>query len=206
MTVVWAARHLTGKSKEETNAGCNSLEMLTTLISAYFGLALKGLVFSRSVMSDSLWPPWTAAPQASLSFSISWSLLKLVSIESVMPSDYLILCQHLLFLPSVFPSIRFFSSELALHIRWPRYHSFSFRISSSNEDSGLISFRFDCFDLLAVQGTVKGLLQHHSLKASVLQHSALFMVQLSHPCKLWLYRPLLVNWYLCFLIHWLCLS
>ena len=132
-------------------------------------------------MSDSLWPPWTAAPQASLSFSISWSLLKLVSIESVMPSDYLILCQHLLFLPSVFPSIRFFSSELALHIRWPRYHSFSFRISSSNEDSGLISFRFDCFDLLAVQGTVKGLLQHHSLKASVLQHSALFMVQLSHP-------------------------
>ena len=148
--------------------------------------------------------PWMAASQASLSFSISWSLLKLISIESVMPSKHLILCQHLLFLPSVFPSIRLFSNELALRIRWPRYHSFS--ISSSNEDSGLISFRFDCFDLLAVQGTLKGLLQHHSLKASILQHSALFMVQLSHPHKLWLYRPLSVNWYLCFLIHWLGLS
>ena len=105
MTVVWVACYLTGKSKEEKNAGCNSLEMLTRLISAYFGLALKGLVFSCSVMSNSLWPPWTAVCQPSLSFSISWSLLRLISIELVMPSNHLILCQHLLFLPSVFPSI-----------------------------------------------------------------------------------------------------
>ena len=125
--------------------------------------------------------PWTAAHQASLSFSISQSLLKLMSIESVMSSNCLILCHPLLLLPSVFPSIKVFSSESALCIRWPKYWSFSFSISPSNEYSGLISFRTDWFDLLAVQGTLKSLLQHHSSKASVLQCSAFFMVQLSHP-------------------------
>ena len=125
--------------------------------------------------------PWTAAHLASQSITNSWSLLKLTSIELVMPSNHLILCRPLLLLPSVFPSIRVFSCESVLHIRWPKYWSFSFSISSSNEYSRLISFRMDWFDLLAVQGTLKGLLQHHSSKASVLQCSALFMVQLSHP-------------------------
>ena len=125
--------------------------------------------------------PWTAARQASLSINNSWSLLKLMSIESVMPSNHLILRQPLLLLPSIFPSIRVFSNELALHIRWPKYWSFSFNISASNEHSGLISFRMDWLDLLAVQGTLKSLLQHHSSKASVLWHSAFFMVQLSQP-------------------------
>ena len=124
--------------------------------------------------------PWTAACQASLSFAISWSLLKLMSIESMMPSNHLILCCHLL-LPSIFPSIRVFSSESTLHIRWATYWSFSFSISPSNEHPGLISFRMDLLDLLAVQGTLKCFLQHHNLKASVLWHSAFFVVQLSHP-------------------------
>ena len=123
--------------------------------------------------------PWTAAFQASLSFTISWSLLKLMSIESVMPSNLLILCCPLLLLPSIFPSIRVFSSELALCVRWPKYWSFS--ISPSNESSGLISFRIDWFDLLIVQGTLKSHLQHHNLKASILRSLAFFMVQLSHP-------------------------
>ena len=123
--------------------------------------------------------PWAAARQASLSITSSWSLLKLISIELVMPSNHLILC-HPLLLPSGFPSIRVFSNELALCIRWPKYWSFSFSISPSNEYSGLISFRIDWFDLLAVQGTLKSLLQHHSLKASVLRCSAFFIVQLSH--------------------------
>ena len=122
--------------------------------------------------------PWTAALQASLSFSISQSLLKLMSIKSVMPSNHLILSYPLL-LPSIFPSIRVFSSESALCIRWPKYWSFSF--SLSNECSGLIFFRIDWFDLLAVQGTLKSLRQHNSSKASILQHSAFFIVQLSHP-------------------------
>ena len=108
-------------------------------------------------------------------------LLKLMSIESVMPSNHLILCCPLILLPSVFPNIRVFSNELALHIRWPKYWSFSFSISPSNEYSGLISFRMDWFDLLAVQGTLKSHLQHHNSKASILQHSAFFIVQLSHP-------------------------
>ena len=125
--------------------------------------------------------PWTAACQASLSFTISWSLLKLMSIESVMPSNHLTLCRPLLLLPSVFPSIRVFSNESTLHIRWPKYWSFSFSISPSNEYSGLISFRINWFDLLAVQGTLKSLLQHHSSKASILWCSAFLMVQLSHP-------------------------
>ena len=124
--------------------------------------------------------PWTAACQDSLSITNSWSLLKLMSIESVMPSNHLILCHLLLLLPSVFPSIRVFFSESVLCIRWPKYWSFSFSISPSKEYSGLISFRMDWFDLLAVQGTLKHFLQHHSSKASILQHSAFFMVQLSH--------------------------
>ena len=115
-----------------------------------------------------------------LSFTISQSLLKVMSIESVMPSNHLILF-HSLLLPSIFPSIRVFSHELGLHIRWPKYWSFNFSISSSNECSGLISFRMDWFDLLAVQGTLKSLLQQHSSKASILWCSAFFTVQLSHP-------------------------
>ena len=125
--------------------------------------------------------PWPAAPQVPLSFTISWRLLKRVSIESVMPSNHLILCRPLLLLSSFFPSIMVFSYESVLHIRWPKYWSFSFSISPSNEYSGLISFRTDWFDLLAVQGTLKSLLQHHSSKASILQGSVFFMVQLSHP-------------------------
>ena len=124
--------------------------------------------------------PWTAAHQASLSITNSWSLLKLMSIESVMPSNYLILC-HPLLSPSIFPSIRVFSNESVLCIRWPKCWSFSFSISPSNEYSGLISFRIDWFNLLAVQGTLKSLLQHHSSKASILQCSAFLIVQLSHP-------------------------
>ena len=118
--------------------------------------------------------------QASLSITNSWSLLKLMSIESVMPSNHLILCCPLLLLPSIFPNIRVFSNESLLHIRWPEYWSFSFNISPSNEHPGLISFRMDWLDLLGVQGTLKGLLQHHSSKASILWCSAFFIVQLSH--------------------------
>ena len=125
--------------------------------------------------------PWTAARQASLSITSSQSLIKLLSIESVMPSNHLILCRPLLFVPLIVPSIRVFSGESALHIRWPKYWSFSFNISPSNEYSGLISFRIDWLDLLAVQGTLKSLFQHLSSKASVLWHSAFFIVQLSHP-------------------------
>ena len=125
--------------------------------------------------------PWTAAHQASMSITNSQSLRKLMSIESVMPSNHLILCCPLLLLPSIFPSIRVFSNESVLHIRWPKYWSFSFNISLSSEYSGLISFRINWFDLLAVQGTLKSLLQHHRSKASILQCSAFFMVQLSHP-------------------------
>ena len=125
--------------------------------------------------------PWTAALQAFLSITNSWSLLKLVSIELVMPSNHLILYRPLLLLPSVFPSIRVFSSESVLHIMWPKYLSFSFSISPSNEYSGPISFRIEGFDILAVQGALRSLLQHHTSKASILQHSAFFIFQLSHP-------------------------
>ena len=118
--------------------------------------------------------PWTAARQDSLSFTISWSLRQLMSTESVMRSNHLVLCHPLVLLPSIFLSIRVFSNESALRIRWPKYWSFSFSTSPSNEYSGLISFRIDWFDLLAVQGTLKSLLQHHSSKASVLQRSASF--------------------------------
>ena len=125
--------------------------------------------------------PWTAARQASLSITNSWSLLKLMSIESVMPSNHLILCCPPLQPPSIFPSIWVFSNESVLRIKWPKYWSFSFSISPSKEYSGLISFRMDWLDLLGVQGTLKSLLQYHSSKASIFQRSAFFVVQLSHP-------------------------
>ena len=124
--------------------------------------------------------PWTAARQASLSITISWSLPKLMFIESMVPSNHLILCCPLLLLPSIFPGIRVFSNELAVCIMWSEHWSFSFSIIPFNEYSGLISFRMDWLDLLAVQGTVKSLLQHHSSKASILRHSAFFIIQLSH--------------------------
>ena len=119
--------------------------------------------------------------QSSQSFTVTWSLLKLTSTESVMPSNHVILCHPLLLPPSIFPSITLFSNESVIHIRWPKYWSFSFNISSSSEHSGLMSFRMDWLDLLAVQGTLKSLLQHHSSKASILWHSAFFIVQISHP-------------------------
>ena len=158
---------------------------------------LSSVQFSRSVMSDSLRPPWIAARQASLSITSSGSLLKLMSIKLVIPSSHLILCRPLLLLPPIPPSIRVFSSESTLHVRWPKYWSFSFSISPSNEYSGPISFRMDWLDLLAVQGTLKSLLQHHSSKASIFWCSAFFTVQLSHPYmwplekpQSWLDRPL----------------
>ena len=132
-------------------------------------------------MSDSLWPPWTAAHQASLSITNSQSLLKLMSIELVMPSNHLILWCPLLLLPSIFSSIKVFSKESVLPIRWPNYWSFSCSISPSKEYLGLISFMMNWLDLLAVQGTLKSLLQHHNSKSSVLWHSAFSIVQLSHP-------------------------
>ena len=135
--------------------------------------------FSHSVVSNFA-APWTAAPQASLSITNSWSLFKLMSITSVRPSNHLILCCPLFLLPSIFPSIRAFSTESVLRIRWPKYWSFSFSISPSNEYSGLISFRMDWLDLLPVQGTLKSLLQHHSLKVSILQCSDCFMVHHIH--------------------------
>ena len=129
-----------------------------------FLLLCSSVQFSCSVVSDSV-TPWTAACQASLSITNSWSLPKFMSIKSVMPTSHLILCHPLLFLPSMFPSIRIFANESALRIRWPKYWSFSFNISPSNDHSGMISFRMDWLDLLVVQGTLKSLLQHHSSKA-----------------------------------------
>ena len=140
--------------------------------------------FSSVQLLSHVWlfvTPWTTAWQASLSTTNSWSSLKLMWIDSVMPSSHLTLCHPLLLLPSIFPSIRVFSNEAALHIRWPKYWSFSFNISPSNEHPGLISFRMDWLYLLPVQGTLKSLLQHHSSKASILRHSAFFIIQLSHP-------------------------
>jgi len=140
--------------------------------------------FSCSVVTDSA-TPWTAARRSSLSFTISWSLFKLMSIELVMPSNHLILCHPLLILPSIFPSIRVFSNESVLRMRWPKYWTYSFneywKKSPSNEYSWLISFRMDWLDLLAVQGTLKSLLQHRNLKALIFRCSAFFIVQLSHP-------------------------
>ena len=140
-------------------------------------LGTNSVQFSRSVVSNS----WTAARQASLSITNSQSLLKLMAIESVLPSNHLILCYPPLNLLSIFPSIRVFSSQSVLRIRWPKYWSVSFSIGPSNEYAGLISFRTDLFNLLAVQGTLKSLLQHHNSKASILWHSAFFIIQLSHP-------------------------
>ena len=145
------------------------MKILTILMCSSIMLSVQ---FSHSVMSNSLRPPWTAARQASLSITNSQSFLKLMSIKSVMPSNHLILCRPLLLPPSTIPSIRVFSNESVLRIKWPKYWSFSFNISPNNEYSGLISFRMDWLDLLAVQGTLKSLFQHHSSKASILQHSA----------------------------------
>ena len=152
-------------------------------------MLFSSVQFSRSVVSDSSWPHgprhqdwWTTGPsQASLSITSFWSLLKLMSIESVIPSNHLILYRPLLLLPSIFPSIRIFSSESILHIRWPKYWSFSFNIIPSNEHPRLISFRVDWLDLPEFQGTLKSLLQHHSSKASILQRSAFFTIQVSYP-------------------------
>ena len=141
-------------------------------------MSFSSIQFIRSVVSDSA-TPWTAAHQASLSIINSPRVLKLKSIELVMPSNHLILCCPVLMLPSIIPNIRVFSKESVLRIRWPKHWSFS--ISPSNDYSGLISFRIDWIDLLGVQGTLKSLLQHHSSKASILGRSAFFMVQLSHP-------------------------
>ena len=137
--------------------------------------------FGCLVMSDSLQPQTPAACQATLSITNSRSLPKLMSIESVMPSNHVILCCSFLLLPSIFPSFRAFSNESTLRMKWPKYWNFSFNISSSSEHQGLISFRIDWLDLLAVQGTLKSLLQHHSSKASILLHSAFLTVQISHP-------------------------
>ena len=153
-----------------------------------------GMWSDHAVVVQSLSPvqlfvtPWTAAHQASLSFSISRSLLKLMSIELVTPSKHLILCHPLLLLLSAFSSIKVFSSELVLHIRWPKYWSFSFNISSFHEYSGLISFRMDWFDLLAVHETLKSHLQHYNSKASILHHSAFFRAN-SHNCTLLMEKP-----------------
>ena len=140
--------------------------------------ALNGLFFSCVWL---LATPWTAAHQASLFFTNSWSSLKLMSIDLMRPSNHLILCHSLLLLSSIFPSIRVLSNDSALQVRWPKYWSFNFSINPSNEYSGLISFRIDWLDLLIVQGTLKSLLQHHNSKASILRCSAFFIVQLSHP-------------------------
>ena len=146
----------------------------------YWKKRFSSVQFSHSVVSNSA-VPWIAAHQVSLSITNSRSSLRLMTIELVMPSSHLILCRPLLLLPPIPPSIRVFSNESTLHMRWPKYWSFSFSIIPSKEHPGLISFRIDWLDLPAVQGTLKSLLQHHSSKASILQHSAFFTVQLSHP-------------------------
>ena len=165
-----------------------SLQMVTPAMKSKDACSLEEKLWLTSVQSvqslshvQLFVTPWKAACQASLSITNFQSLLKLMSTESVMPSNHLILCHPLVFLPSIFPSIKIFSNESVLRIRWPKYWSFSFSISPSKEYSGLIFFRMDWLDLLAVQGTLKSLLQHHSLKASILQPSAFFIVQLSHP-------------------------
>ena len=155
------------------------------ILSNFCGISFQPVLMCSFVIVQSLtrvWffvTPWTAAHQASLSLAISWSLLNLMSAESVMPSNHLTLCCPLLLPSSIFPSVTVFSNESALYIRWPKYWSISFSISPSNEYSRLLSFRIDWFDLLVIQGTLKNLLQHHSLKALILWCSAFFMVQLS---------------------------
>ena len=170
----------TGVLQKEGDSGCHSQSSCFTSgtgpYMSYYSISVQSLSQVQVFAA-----PWTAACQASLCFTISQSLLKLMSIESVMPSNHLILCRPFLLMPSILPSIRVFSNESALHIRWPKYWSFSFSISHSSEYSGLISFRMGLFDLFVVQGTLKGFLQHHSSKASLLWHSAFFMIQLSYP-------------------------
>ena len=159
-------------------------QFLESLIKREIYWCIQNADFSSVQSFSHVWlfaTPWTAARQPSLSITNSRSLLKLMFIESVVPSNHLILCNPLLLLPSIFRSIRIFSNELVLHIKWPKYWSFSFSISPSNEYSGVISFRMDWLDLLAVQGTLKSLLQHHSSITSVFWHSAFFIVQLSYP-------------------------
>ena len=176
-------------------------KMKCYLISSFSFLGILETISSVQSLSR-VWlfvTPWTAACQASLSITNSWSLFKLMSIESVMPSNHLILSLSLLLTPSIFTSIRVFSNESVLRIRWPEYWSFSFSIGPSNEYSGLIFFRMDWLDLLAVQGTLRSLLQHHGSKASILRCSACFIVQLSHPYMTtgktiaWLDGPLLTK-------------
>ena len=156
-------------------------KVIWTGIFNLFPHQFSSVQFSHSVVSDFLQPHGLQHSRITFSITNSQSVLKLMSIESVMPSNHLILCHPLLLLPSIFPSIRVFSNESVLCIRWPKCWSFSFSVSPSNEYSGPISFRIDWFDVLAVQGTLKSLLQHHSSKASILRHSAFFIVQLSHP-------------------------
>ena len=174
------AYSVSGIGRKLHHQGRRGLEMELSYDPAIplLGIYLEKVQFSHSVVSDFA-TPWIAACQASLSIANCWSLLKLMSIESVMPSNHLILCHPLLLPPSIFPSIRVFSNESVLCIRWPKYWSFSFNISPSNEHPVPISFRRDWLDLLAVQRTLKSLLQHHSPKASILWLSAFFIVQLS---------------------------
>ena len=153
-----------------------------------YPLPFSSVQFSHSVVSNSA-TAWTTECQASLSVTNFWSLLKLMSVESVMPSNHLILCHPFVLPLSIFPSIRVFLNESVFHIRWPKYWSFSFNISPSNEYSGLISFRMDWLGILAVQGTLKSLLQHHSSKASIIQCSAFFIVHLSHPYMMCMEKP-----------------
>ena len=165
---------------EKLQVVVHSIIKMTSVMHTTIKRAFSSLQFSHSVVSDSA-TSWTAACQASLSITNSQSLSKFMSIDSVMPSSHLILCCPLLLPPSIFPNIRVFSNKSALHIRWSKYWSFSFNISPSNENPGLISFRMDWLDLLEVQGTLKRRLQHPSSKTSILQHSAFFRVQLSQP-------------------------
>ena len=162
-------------------ACCYQMSILTFIQIRWFYIGIYFVVVQSLGRVRLFVTPWTAACQASLSSIISWNLLKLMSIGLVIPSNHLLLFCPFLLLPSIFPSIRVFSNDLALHIRWPKYWSFSLSISPSSEYLGLISFRIIWFDLLAAQGNLTILLQHHSLKASILQRSAFFMVQLSHP-------------------------
>ena len=169
---------MVGKGKERGNVDSRSISPETE----GYSIHLNPHQFSSVAQScPTLATPWTAAHQASLFITNSRSLLKPMSIESVMPSNHFILCHPLLLLPSVFPSIVVFSKESVLRITWPKYWSFNFSVSPSKEYSELISFRIDWFDLLAVQGTLKSFLQHHSSKASIIQRSAFFTVQFSHP-------------------------
>ena len=169
-------------------------QLLLKAKNCYWIKSSASQTFSSAQFSCSVVTAWTAACQPSLSIINSWSPPKPMSIESVMPSSHLILCRSLLLLPSIFLSIRVFSNESALHIKWPKYWSFSFNISPSKEHPGLFSFRMDWLDLLAVQGTLKSLLQHHSSKPSILQHSAFFTVQLSHPCTTAVKTIALTRW------------